>query len=136
MVLACWNFLLIFFAKSNVHYAKGFFYKNICYTTTVSIFYLFYIQSVSVTYFAFYKWDNVVCNNINAMNDILMSKEMDYSSMHRSICLKKYHCRGQPTINTRCIGIYNYSLIFIYFLNEDIFWNYYIHTVYIYVSRL
>ena len=61
---------------------RVFFYKNICYTTTVSIFYLFYIQSVSVTYFAFYKWDNVVCNNINAMNDILMSKEMDYSSMH------------------------------------------------------
>ena len=84
---------------------RVFFYKNICYTTTVSIFYLFYIQSVSAIYFAFYKWDNVVCNNINAMNDILMSKEMDYSSMHRSISLKKYHCRGQPTINTRCIYI-------------------------------
>ena len=74
-------------------------------------FQFFIYSTIRFSFFAFYKWDNVVCNDINAMNDILMSKEMDYSSMHRSICLKKYHCRT-ATINPR----YNYSLIFIYFM--------------------
>ena len=45
-------------------------------------FQFFIYSTIRFSYFAFYKWDNVVCNDINATNDILMSKEMDYSSMH------------------------------------------------------